>query len=71
MVIPRSCSSSRESKKRILPAILWDIMPFVANNKSLRDVLPWSIWAKMHMLRTFCVSLCSFWIVSEVKLIVG
>lgn len=42
IVMPRSCSSGRESRYRILPASLGDIMPFVAMSASVREVLPWS-----------------------------
>jgi hypothetical protein len=42
MVMPRSCSSGRESRYLILPASFGDIMPFVAMRASVREVLPWS-----------------------------
>lgn len=40
MVIPRTCSSGLESRYRILPASLGDMMPFVAMRPSEREVLP-------------------------------
>jgi hypothetical protein len=42
IVMPRSCSSGLESRYRILPASLGDMMPFVAIRASVREVLPWS-----------------------------
>lgn len=49
MVIPRVCSSGLESKYRILPASLGEMMPLVANSASVSDVLPWSTWANIHI----------------------
>lgn len=43
-MIPRICSSGRESKYRILPASFGEMMPFVAIRPSESDVLPWSWW---------------------------
>jgi len=43
-VIPRICSSGRESRYRILPASFGEMMPFVAIRESESDVLPWSWW---------------------------
>ena len=40
MVMPRICSSGLESRYRILPANLGDIMPFVAKRASVSEVLP-------------------------------
>ena len=48
MVIPRSCSSGLESRYRILPASLGDMMPFVAMRASEREVLPWSCSGQIH-----------------------
>ena len=49
IVIPRVCSSGLESKYRIFPASLGEIMPFVARRASVREVLPWSTWARMQI----------------------
>jgi hypothetical protein len=40
IVMPRSCSSGRESRYRILPASFGEMMPFVARRASVREVLP-------------------------------
>ena len=40
IVMPRNCSSGRESKYRIFPASLGEMMPFVARRASVREVLP-------------------------------
>jgi hypothetical protein len=40
MVIPRICSSGRESRYLILPASLGEMMPFVAIRASVREVFP-------------------------------
>ena len=42
MVMPRSCSSGLESRYRILPASLGEMMPLVAMSPSVSDVFPWS-----------------------------
>lgn len=40
MVIPRTCSSGLESRYRILPASLGEMIPLVAISPSEREVLP-------------------------------
>jgi hypothetical protein len=47
MVIPRSCSSSLESRNLNLPAILLEMMLLLDNRLSAKDVLPWSTCATM------------------------
>lgn len=59
MVMPRSCSSSRESKYRTLPANLLEIIPFEANSESDNVVFPWSTWARIQIFRIFLQLLCS------------
>ena len=55
MVMPRSCSSGRESRYLILPASLGEMMPLVAMRASVREVLPWSTWARMQICaRSVC-----------------
>jgi hypothetical protein len=49
MVMPRLCSSGRESRYRIFPASFGEMMPFVLRRQSVSDVLPWSTCAKMHI----------------------
>jgi hypothetical protein len=46
IVMPRSCSSGRESRYRILPACLAEMTPLVAIKASLNEVLPWS-WSDL------------------------
>lgn len=42
IVIPRSCSSGRESRYLIFPANLGEMMPLAARSASVREVFPWS-----------------------------
>lgn len=51
IVIPRSCSSSLESRKRSLPAILVEMMLLDESNESANEVLPWST----------CATIVTFW----------
>jgi hypothetical protein len=59
IVMPRDCSSSRESKYRSSPAVFGWMSPLDAIKWSLSVVLPWSTCARMHMLR---MRSC-FWVV--------
>jgi hypothetical protein len=51
-VIPRACSSGRESRYRASPADLEDIMELEARSESVSVVFPWSTGCKMESLRT-------------------
>ena len=64
MVIPLNCSSSLESRYLTLPAIRWEMIPLVANNESLNEVLPWSTCAKIQMFLIHDASSCSLFTVS-------
>lgn len=55
MVIPRSCSSSLESRNRSLPAIREEMMLLEDRSESAKEVLPWSTWA----------TIVTFWTVDE------
>lgn len=42
IVMPLSCSSSRESRNRSLPAMRCEMMLLDDSRESAKDVLPWS-----------------------------
>jgi hypothetical protein len=52
-VISRSCSSGRQSRYRKVPAVFYEIIPFIEISKSVSVVFPWSTWAKMQKLRNY------------------
>ena len=45
IVIPRSCSSSLESRNRSFPAIRDEMILLDESSESAKEVLPWSTWA--------------------------
>lgn len=51
IVIPRSCSSSRLSRKRSLPASRVEMMLLDDRSESAKEVLPWSTCATIVTLR--------------------
>jgi len=52
MVIPLNCSSGLESRYRIFPASLGEMMPLVAIRASVSEVFPWSYFFISESLRS-------------------